>query len=190
MHFDWVCIFVFVVVVVFVFFCSFPFLFVSLSRARSLVHSFSLNSFLPRCSLLSLLCLPASLDRWSLARSLTHPSLSLSLFVLVVLCALCCISLHALSRLLRFLALPLLVLLLLRSLNFFCRRQRSLSFRFIPFCLTEWNKWTHTHTISHACMHVHVHAVWQLTLLYLFAYYSFVNFLWLCRRLLWSPNNN
>lgn len=184
MHFDWVCIFVFVVV--FVFFCSFPFLFVSLSRARSLVHSFSLNSFLPRCSLLSVLCLPASLDRWSLARSLTHPSLSLSLCTRCTLRSLLYLYACSLSRMLRFLARPLL--LLLRSLNFFCRRQRSLSFRFIPFCLTEWNKWTHT--LSHACMHVHVHAVWQLTLLYLFAYYSFVNFLWLCRRLLWSPNNN
>lgn len=188
MHFDWVCIFVFVVV--FVFFCSFPFLFVSLSLARSLVHSFSQFLF----AALFVALAPVSPCQFGqvVACSLAHSpiSLPLSLCTRCTLRSLLYLFACSLSRLLRFLALPLLVLLLLRSLNFFCRRQRSLSFRFIPFCLTEWNKWTHTHTISHACMHVHVHAVWQLTLLYLFAYYSFVNFLWLCRRLLWSPNNN
>lgn len=188
MHFDWVCIFVFVVVVVFVFFCSFPFLFVSLSRARSLVHSFSLNSFLPRCSLLSLLCLPASLDRWSLARSLTHPSLSPSLSVLVVLCALCCISLLALSLACSDFWLGLCCCCCAAWTSF---AVGSVAFRFVSYHFVSQSETNeHTHTLSHACMHVHVHAVWQLTLLYLFAYYSFVNFLWLCRRLLWSPNNN
>lgn len=121
---------------------------VPLSLSRSLVaHSFSLNSFLPRCSLLSLLCLPASLDRWSLARSLTHSA---------------CLSLYSLYSALS--AVSHFCLLSLACSDFcLCRcccaawtsfAVGSIAFRFVSYHFvppSETNELTHTQACMHAC---------------------------------------
>lgn len=132
-------------------------LFVSLSicvpLARSLARSLFLSQFLFAALFVALAPVSPCQFGQVVACSLAHSPISLSLCTRCTLRSLLYLFACSLSRLLRFLALPLLVLLLLRSLNFFCRRQRSLSFRFIPFCLTEWTN-EHTHSHMHACMYM------------------------------------